>query len=66
LIGIYPVNLETVKINHQSADAGKFTRRVDFKFNYMMPLISRAHARQHRLEHLWPEDQTDMTGAYLK
>lgn len=51
--GIYPVNIETVKVDHFSQDAGRMSRAVDFKFNYMLCLISKEHAAQHRLEHLW-------------
>lgn len=63
LTGIYPFNIETVKVDHNKADAGKLLRKVDFKYNYMVPLLSRAHAMQHRLEHLWPEEKTDTAGA---
>lgn len=55
--GIYPTQIETVKVDHNESNAGSFSRVATFGFNYMLPLISRKHAEQHGLEHLWPQQQ---------
>lgn len=55
--GVYPTSIETVKVDHNEANAGSFSRTATFGFNYMLPLISKKHAEQHGLEHLWPDEQ---------